>query len=410
MFSGPKTGLDVRIRYRKHPAIFNFDFSKFNRKLFMAPQLNRSKNQKVAHSDSAATAQIVADRVGVSLMTVSRALNGTKGVSKKTREKILKVAQELGYSPNNAAAALRRGSSNTIALLLDSSLGVRGEYHSDSLAGFEQVVSEAGYDLLLMVPKPDEGIPGLITRLVNSTRCDAVVLRFDILRTEELQLLSDLDAPLVLASHVPEDVANKGIHKFSSASFDNVDGVSRAVRHLVTLGHQNIAYLGGTKGWVDAEDREKGFRHEMKARGLEIKDEWIVDCRFEDGVGSGNEGLATVLSAAVPGPTGVVCASDKIAAGAMMCARKWGLNIPEDISIVGFDNDSWGEFSSPPLTTVKQDGFEFGKCLGKLVLEEIKNPEAPGRHVSLQTPIVVRDSTAPPKESKTQQPKGKSRA
>jgi len=350
-------------------------------------------------SDGRGGARIIAERAGVSVMTVSRALNGAEGVSEATKRRIRELAEEIGYQPNSAAQSLRRGTSDVIAMLLDSSMGVRGEYHSDTLAGFEQVISAQGYSLLLMVPRTDEGVRGLISRLVASTKCQAVVLRFDTLSDEDLDSMRDLSAPVVIASGMPARLRDRDV-RYSSAFFDNRQGTARAVRHLVALGHTRIAYLGGTPGWLDAEEREEGFREEMRRNGLPVREEWVKAADFARGFESGSEAMDAVLAAALPAPTAVVCAADKIAAGAMACARRWDLSVPDQLSIVGFDDDSWGTFSSPPLTTVRQDGLLYGQTLGRLILEEIENPDAPGRHVMLDAPLVVRQSTAPPRRDK----------
>lgn len=356
-------------------------------------------SEKPEPADPRGTARIVAERAGVSVMTVSRALNGAHGVSEATKKRIREIADELGYEPNISAQALRRGTSDTIAMLLDSSMGVSGEFHSDTLAGLEQVVSAEGYNLLLMVPRSGEGIAGLIRRLIGSTRCQAVVVRFDSLNESEIALLRDLTAPIVIASGAPEYLRTQGV-RYSSTFFDNRQGIARAVRHLVAMGHTRIAYLGGTPGWMDAEQRLEGFREEMKKNKLTVREEWTRPCDFSHGFESGSEAMDAVLSSRLPGPSAVVCASDKIAAGAVACARRWDLVVPDDLSVVGFDGDSWGSFSSPPLTTVRQDGMVFGQTLGRLVLEEINNPDAPGRHVMLDTPLIVRQSTAPARDSR----------
>lgn len=360
------------------------------------PRQPRKKVDVAPAPDSRGSARAIAERAGVSLMTVSRALNGAEGVSEATKKRIREIAEEIGYQPNSAAQTLRRGTSDVIAMLLDSSMGVRGEYHSDTLAGFEQVISAEGYNLLLMVPRTDEGIRGLVNRLVLSTKCQAVVLRFDSLSEEDLESLRTLTAPVVIASGMPAHLRGKDV-RYSSAFFDNRQGVARAVRHLVALGHTRIAYLGGTPGWLDAEEREEGFRDEMRRNKLTVNESWVRACDFARGFESGSEVMDGVLAAELPGPTAVVCAADQIAAGALACARRWEMAVPSQLSIVGFDGDAWGAFSSPPLTTVRQDGLLYGQTLGRLILEEIANPDAPGRHVMLDTPLIVRQSTAPPR-------------
>ncbi len=355
---------------------------------------------KKKSDDRKAKAQLVAEKAQVSLMTVSRALNGNKGVSEATRSRIKAIAAEIGYQPNSAAQALRKGASDTIAMILDSSMGIRGEFHSDALAGFEKVITEEGFNLLLLVPREEEeGLSDVTNRLVDSTRCCAVAIRADQITPEDLKALGKSEAPIVLFGGLDkkEDLSEVN---YSSAEFDNEGGVARAVRHLVSIGHREIAFLGGNVGWIDADQRLKGFLEEMKRQGLTVNDSWVRSCDFATGFDDAQVQLDWIFSSSLPGPSGVICASDKIAAGAIICARKWNKRLPEDLSIVGFDNDSWTNFLSPQLTTIAHEGYLLGKTVGKLILERIENKTEPGQHIVLDTPLVVRDSTAPPARKK----------
>ncbi|MCA9428680.1 MAG: substrate-binding domain-containing protein, partial [Candidatus Omnitrophica bacterium] len=181
-----------------------------------------------------------------------------------------------------------------------------------------------------------------------------------------------------------------------SIGFDNRKGTRSAVRHLVSLGHVRIAYLGGTPGWMDSIDREEGFRMGMEEHGLQIEERWVEPCDFAQGFETAFERMAQIMSRKVEGPTAVVCASDELAAGALACIRRWGKEVPADISIVGFDDNRWGTYLCTPLTTVRHDGWVLGDQVGEALLQMMKDQKnRPEKETILETQLIVRDSTGP---------------
>jgi LacI family transcriptional regulator len=326
-------------------------------------------------------------------MTVSRVFRDSTRVSDDTRLRVLEAAREVGYQPNVAARALRTGEVDTLGFLVASHDSFRGPFHSECFAGFESVVSLRGLGVTVSIPSSAETLPQRARRLVAEGRCGALVIRFDRLEEGYIEALSTVGAPVVLVNYNPR--ARLEDYGVSAVGFDNHHAVQLAVRHVVSLGHRRIAYLGGTPGWIDADQREEGFRAAMEELELPVEEKWIQACDFGEGFATGHHGLGQILGRALPGPTAVVCASDEIATGAMASARQWGRSIPEDFSVVGFDDDQWSSFLSPPLTTVRHSGWFLGKQAGEILLERLDRPDTPPKRIVLETELVVRESTGP---------------
>jgi LacI family transcriptional regulator len=340
-------------------------------------------------------ARYVAAKAGVSLMTVSRVFSNSERVSEATRRRVLEAAREVGYVPNSWARALRQGHSRAVAFIVASPGGLRGEFHSDTLSAFEAVVSSCGLSLDLTIPDAGEKVSDLVRRLVASNAVRGAVIRFDVLPPDELGALAEIDAPIMVAS-LPT-AGGDWVGRLGFVGFDNAAGIRAAVRHLYSLGHREIAYLGGTPGWVDSLQREAGFRAGMQECGLKLRADNIRACDFGEGFSRGAEAMDAILSASDATPTAVVCASDVIAAGAMASARRWNRTVPDDLSVVGFDDNNWCLFFHPHLTTVRHFGMELGDALGHAFMSKLEDPARSLQPIVLETPLIVRESTARPR-------------
>lgn len=345
--------------------------------------------------ESQSGARYVAAKAGVSLMTVSRVFSNSDRVSESTRRRVLEAAREVGYEPNSSARALRQGHSRAVAFIVASPGGLRGEFHSDTLSSFEEVISRHGMSLELTIPDPGESVAHLVRRLVASNAVRGAVIRFDVLPPHDLGAMADIDAPIMVASH--PSAAAEWAGRFGFVGFDNAAGTRSAVRHLYSLGHREIAYLGGTPGWLDSLQREAGFRAALKECGLKAREECLRACDFGEGFQRGAESMDGIFARMNPAPTAVVCASDVIAAGAMASARRWGRLVPDDLSVVGFDDNDWCVFFQPHLTTVRHKGTELGAALGRAFLDKLEQPEKALAPIIIETPLIVRESTAKPR-------------
>lgn len=338
------------------------------------------------------TVSEVAREAGVSIATVSRVFSGATPVSEKTRKRVMAAAEKTGFRPNAAARALRTGKMEMVAFVLTAP-HLMGEFYSESMAGFHSMLTARRLRVILSVVPEDVDPRGWLQDLAFAGWCGAIAVHVDLAR--ELDIVKSIGVPVVLVNHFPDPGEQpQGV---SSVGFDNRMGMQQAVRHLAALGHRHIAYLTGTPGNEDSGRREQGFRAGMAEAGIAIEPEWVVVGSFEEGPRSGAAGMDRILAGGKRRPTAVVCDSDNIALGAMSSARRWGLSIPGDLSITGFDDFLWAHSYNPPLTTVEHKGWDLGAAVGKTLLARYDDPNSPPETVVLPTRLIVRESTAPPR-------------
>lgn len=340
-------------------------------------------------------AAAVARRANVSVMTVSRVFSGSGRVAEATRERILRAANELNYRPNRAASMLRTGQVDTLGYMVTSTDALHGVFHSESIVGFESVLSAHGYNAMLTIPpKATKDFMEWAEELLESGRCGGLGMYLDVINDAILKRLARINGHIVLMNYRLEDTEKDlGL---STVGFSNRAGVSKAVRHLAALGHRRIGYIGGTPGWHDTLQREAGFRDGMQEAGLDIHEEWVRPGDFSKQHACGEMETNNIFSSNSESPTAIICASDEIAVGAMSMARRYRKNIPGDLSIIGFDNHPWSPWTIPPLTTVSHTGWDLGIKTADILLERIRKPDSPVRHEVLDTKLIIRETTAPP--------------
>ncbi|MDX2176410.1 MAG: LacI family DNA-binding transcriptional regulator [Candidatus Sumerlaeia bacterium] len=340
-----------------------------------------------------ASARLVANRAGVSVMTVSRALRGMPNVSAATRARILAAAEELGYSPSLTARSLRTGKVQVVGLVSPGADALRGGFNSDMLAGLDSAMFEDEYHVLLVLaPSLEQLVPRTI-QVTRENRVGGLVVLGSILRTVDLEALGRLPIPVVLLNYSDQRDIPSGV---STVCYDNSSGMGHVVRHLVALGHRRIAYIGGSIGDHDAEEREEGFRVAMAELNLEVPAKWIRQGDFARAVEVGSLEADYLLAEGANGPTAIACASDNTAAGVMMAARRAGRDIPAKLSVTGFDDELHSSFSKPPLTTAIHPGYELGRLAGDLILRRLKDNSTQAERLRLPISLRVRDSTGPP--------------
>lgn len=359
----------------------------------MPSQPERKPKPTLPPPNAHGNARVVAERAGVSAMTVSRALRGMPNVSPATRAKILAVAEELGYSPSLTARSLRTGKVQVVGLVSPGPDSLRGAYNSDMLAGLDSVMFDDEYHVLLVLAPNLQQLVPRTERVTRENRVGGVVVLGSLLRDEDVQALGRLSVPVVLLNYSDRRPVPP---QMSSVCYDNEGGMEQVVRHLAALGHRRIAYIGGSAHDHDAEDREIGFQRAMKELGLELPKKWVRPGDFARAVEVGRLEADYLLAEGPKGPTAIACASDNIAAGVLMTARRAGRSVPESLSVTGFDDELHSIFQVPPLTTVVHGGWELGRYAGQLILRQLTNPEAKSERVRLPLYLRVRETTAPP--------------
>lgn len=326
----------------------------------------------------------IARLAGVSTPTVSKVLNGRSDVAEDTRERVLSVSKELNYrSPTQRRAA---PGNLTIELVLDS---VTSAYCTEVLNGVLKYASEADVDVVVSSTGAD--MPSRISpeqhaqRMIDHGRSGMLVVT-SAFREAQLRAFQRRNLPVVVI-----DPMNPPGSKVISVGATNWAGGKSATQHLVDLGHRRIAYVGGVEKSECNQARLHGYMSTLLTEGIEMNPDYVVHGQFRP-----EHGTATArrLFALDQPPTAIFAASDAIAIGILGEARREGLHVPTDLSLVGFDDTYLAEQSVPKLTSVSQPLQEMGASALRSLLRQIKGETAGSRRVELATSLHVRESTA----------------
>jgi LacI family transcriptional regulator len=333
-----------------------------------------------------ATIREIAELAGVSIATVSRVVNGREDVSPETRELVQKVVRERGYTANRNARGLSAGKTGLIGATVPM---LHHAYFSYILAGAAEGLYEQDMRLVLSPTMHEHHREvSLLERLMHGTTDGALIILPEE-SSEELELLLNHGYRFVVID--PLLPLNERIPAVSAA---HAAGADQAMKHLLSLGHTRIAAITGPRGWKATEDRRRGYYAALAAAGIMPDPELEVESNFE--VGGGAVAAEELLALPEP-PTAIFCFNDNMAVGAMRTARKRGVGIPDDLSIVGFDDLEEAEIVTPTLTTIRQPLAEMGRIAVSLLMRLLDNQSLEALHVELGTRLVVRDSTAPPR-------------
>ena len=323
----------------------------------------------------------VARLAGVSAQTVSRVSTGADNVRPSTRAKVLEAIAEIGYAPNVAARALRNGSFGVIGLIAHQ-LSRTGEART-----IERVVESAriaGYTVNLVDVERagDSDVEAAVTRLAHQSIDGLVIIRAENETPADLKIPDSL--PVVVSD-------SRFIGHHAMVGCDQVGGTHDAVTHLLDLGHRTVHHISGPETSAPALMRADGWRDSLIAAGREVpvrfEGDWTARSGYEIGQRIAQD----------PEVTAVYCANDEMAAGLMLALHQAGRRVPQDISVVGFDNILLSEYFTAPLTTVFQDFAAIGSNLLDLLMRQIREKNRLSDvHVIVPAPLIVRASTAPP--------------
>jgi LacI family transcriptional regulator, repressor for deo operon, udp, cdd, tsx, nupC, and nupG len=324
----------------------------------------------------------VADRAGVSVATVSRALRGLPHVSPGTRRRVELVAEELGYEPNPHASRLAAGRSGTIGVALPI---LDAWYYSRVLAGIESIMAEDQIDMHLVVIADESGRRHFVETLPSLRKRVDGLLVVDIFMLDQIwNRVADADLP----------VATIGLdtRRFDAVMIDNRAAAASAIDHLTDLGHRQIGFIGGTMREAleveSAETRRRGMEAALRGRGIEPDPSLQAAGGFT--VEGGREAMEKLLPRR---PTAVFCASDEMAIGAIQAITEAGLRVPGDISVVGFDDQPVA--AAVGLTTVRQPVSEQAAQAAVMVLARVEDRSAPVVKVEMPTRLRCRGTSGP---------------
>ena len=323
----------------------------------------------------------VAQEAGVSYATVSRVLNNDSHVKPDTRERVIRSITRLGYTVNQQARMLAGGHSHVIGLLVpDLGTGYIGEI----IRGIDEALAAAQYDLMLYTTHRRKTKESAYVTSLTQGMTDGLLLVLPRDPEEYLVSLQQRHFPYVLVDH-------QGLGDVESAvGAANWQGGYDATKYLIESGHRHIGFITGTMDLGCSRDRLDGYQAALQDSGLPIDPQLIQEGDFWQP--SGFTGAQRLLALPEP-PTAIFASNDVMAFGVMEAVRDRGLRIPEDISIVGFDNIPQAEHVSPQLTTIEQPLADMGREATRMLLAMIRDPERPYQRVELPTRLIVRAST-----------------
>lgn len=337
------------------------------------------------------TLKDVALASGVSTATVSYVVNkGPRTVTAETRERVLQTIARLGYQPNFAARSLMGKRTHTFGVVLPHVVPhpFDNHYFGGVLSGVIDEATERKQFAMLFTGL-DWGEAEKSVPYFCDGRCDGFIFVAPPPNSSLVATIIERQKHVVLVGTHP------GATSVSYVDIDNVEASRMATRHLLDLGHQDIALLQGRTGTTSTMQRLEGFKSALAERGIPSDRVPIVPDRKPDET-SFDVALRLLQSPEGKGLTGLVCGHDSIALGAMEAVRAIGKRVPEDISVVGFDDVPWAQSSDPQITTVRQPLREIGASAASILLDIIENPGSPPRGKVLGGRLIVRGSSAPP--------------
>lgn len=325
----------------------------------------------------------VAERAGVSIATVSHVLNGTRPTRHHTRQRVLSAIQDLGYSQNQAARNLARGRSTILGVIVSD---VRNPFFPEITAAFQDQALVHDMDAIVLNTNYDA------QRTLTSVR------RLIGLQVPGVAILTSQIDPVVmdmLASHRIAAVyldLGRVDQSISNILIDYEHGIAEALEYLTKLGHRRIAYIGGPPNMHSTQRRKKAFMDTAIRLGVEPSG--TIDADFT--VKGGYFACSKLLTGSVP--TAIVAGNDLTAIGILHRAYDGGLRVPEDLSVVGFDDILFAEYTQPALTTVSLPRTEIGKLAFQALWAMISDPTLAGREFRVGTRLVIRQSAQPPQQ------------
>lgn len=326
-----------------------------------------------------ATIKDIANKLGVSVSTVSKGLNGASDISEELRQTVLDTAVEMGYSTKRS----RKEENRKLCLLIENmSYDVPGEFGYDIVLGFKQNAFKNKWDVTIVPVTPElQSQEKYDTYLLKNGFCGAFLVGFA-LEDEWMAQLQNTTMPTVLLDNFIERNPN-----VCYVGTDSYEGIAMVVSHLHNLGHKKIAFLNGSEGSLVSNQRQEAYESAMTDAGLPLKKEFMANGYYVSE--SAKYHVPGFLKA---GATAIICGNDLIAKGVISECDARGLRVPEDISVVGFDDIPMAEVLNPPLTTIRQERNEIGRCAYVMLNSLIHH--IPISKTLMRPILIERDSTA----------------
>jgi DNA-binding LacI/PurR family transcriptional regulator len=339
------------------------------------------------------TMRQIAERAQVSIGTVSHVINDTAKVRQKLRQRVLEAIRSLGYQPSQLARGLRRNQTSMLVMIIPD---VTNPFFPAVVRGVEDVAYKSAFRIVLCNTDNDPRKETSYLNELSSYRPAGWL----VIPSVDSEIATHLRAagsgpPVVCIDRQPKGWSGDVVLVANEA------GACDATRHLLRMGHRQLAVITGPLHLANAVERLKGFKRALAEAKVSIEPDYIQEARFERN--SGYQAAKRLLSM-LPRPTAIFACNDLMALGVLLAVRELGLHCPEELSIVGFDNLDFAEFTAPALTTVFQPGYQLGTTAARLLLERIAGGKQPPAKVVLPTELKIRQSVAPPPNAPASSP------
>jgi LacI family transcriptional regulator len=328
----------------------------------------------------------IAKSLGVSSATVSRALNDRPGVGNEMRERVLAKARELNYATNLTARGLATSQTFNIGFFFHAKPGILAHsdpFYSEILHNVQQVIAKSDYHIAFETLSDDTLNHPADFRFVRERRIDAMILAGPDISPGFITAMINSQFPVVLVDN------RLDYSPVNCVNSDDETGALLAAEHLLALGHTRIGVIAGPSAWPSTARRVRGYTRALQARDLRPFTVHVDETSIESGRAAYQR-----LMAAHDGVTAICAVNDSMAIGAIREAKSHGKRVPDDLSVVGFDDISWAELNSPPLTTVRIPRQQIGKEAAHRILMLLREPDLPASEIIVPVQLVERHSTA----------------
>lgn len=332
------------------------------------------------------TIKDIAKAAGVSPSTVSRVVSNHPRISKATTMKVKKIMDEMGYHPNMMAKSLVSKSTRTLAIMLPRPAEelFQDFFFGELLRGILAQSTRAGYDMLLAAATSPQDENETISRLVLGGRADGIILLSARMNDPLIDLLNKYDFPTVLIGR------SEGHNNILSVDNNNEQAAYDATQHLIIQGHERIGFVSGPPNLTVSHDRMEGYRRAMKDAGLPIRAEWIVEGEFLQQ--SGYRAMSLLMD--LPDrPSGLVVIDDVVGFGVLRGLRELAYSVPNDISLVSFNNIALSELANPPISSIDIGTYQLGYTASQLLIRRILEEEIYQQRMLIPHRLIVRESS-----------------
>ncbi|RCW61020.1 MULTISPECIES: LacI family DNA-binding transcriptional regulator [Halanaerobium] len=329
------------------------------------------------------TIKDIAEKAEVSISTVSKSLNDKGGVSPVTRQKILNIAKEMGYFSFHSQVNLK---THNIAFIMSRRhIPIfNNPFYTRVIAGVEVEIENYDYNLLFSTIKLEDLKSKEIPAIISQNKVDGLILAGADINTDMIKAIEELKFPTVLVDNYLSSPI------MDSIVSDNYNGAMQAVKYLIKMGHQEIGYAGGPNSHPSFNERYKAYKLEMIENNLDINNNFIK-IKEDFGQNMGKE-LAKSFLREKELPTAIFAANDATAIGLIQAFNKYGLEVPGDISIIGFDNIELTAFTTPKISTISVDKEGMGQEAARKLFDRIQNPEKKSTKSVIPTELIERES------------------